>query len=127
MPDREIDMNMTANKSPRPHTVIIKCSDRRFKLFLYAARKKLRSDHPNLAENLYMNDDLTSFNYGLMKRVKNMSKLRVQNLKMTFETVYSFNGRVFVKLKRSDSSDSAILIKNSSSIDALVAKLDSSE
>ena len=127
MTNREIDLNMVAYKSPRPHTVIIKCSERRYKLFLYAAKKKLRSEYPNLFENFYMNDYLTSYNYSLMKRAKEISKLRVRDLKRTFESIYSYNGRVYVKIRRSDASESAILIKGSSSIDVLVEKLDSSE
>ena len=45
MTDREIDANMLVFKSSRPNTVTIKCSDRRFKLFIYCARKKLRSEN----------------------------------------------------------------------------------
>ena len=122
---REVDVNMTVFKSSRPHTVIIKCSDRKYKLFIYSARKKLRSDNPQLCEQLFINDDLTSFNFSLLMRLKNEKKLRHQDGKPNFESVYTFNGKVFVKISRSDPSENSIHVKNSECIESLLSRIDS--
>ena len=127
MTDREIDANMLVYKSSRPNTVTIKCSDRRFKLFIYCARKKLRSENQSLCENLFINDNLTSFNYSLLKRLKSESKRRIDLHKRSFATVYSYNGKVYVKLCRTDLTENAIHIKYPSCIDSLLRTLDTSE
>ena len=127
MTDREIDANMLVFKSSRPNTVTIKCSDRRFKLFIYCARKKLRSENQSLCENLFINDNLTSFNYSLLKRLKNESKRRNDVHKKSFATVYSYNGKVYVKLCRTDSTENAIHIRYPSCIDSFLRTLDTSE
>ena len=120
MSPREIDVNMVTYKSSRPHTVIIKCSDRSFKLFVYSARKKLRSDSPHLCEDLFINDDLTSYNFSLLKCLKNERKQRIQDGKANFETVYSYNGKIFVKILRTDITENAIHIKIYSCMNSLV-------
>ena len=127
MSTREIDLNMTTLKSPRSHTVIVKCSDRKFKLFIYSARKKLRSENSSLCQELFIGDHLTSFNLAILKQVKSLKIERTQANKPSFETFYTFNGRVFVKISRSDSTELSIPIRNSSSISALISKLDSRE
>ena len=47
MDSREIDSNLTATKAPKNSSVIITLTHRRFKLFLYRARKTLRENNVN--------------------------------------------------------------------------------
>ena len=70
MNSREIDTAMIVKKSTRNYTINIFFSDLRFKKYLFAARKKLRTENPEATEGLFLNENLTSFNFGLLKKLK---------------------------------------------------------
>ena len=122
MSNREIDTNFNVQKASRNNTVIVKFSDRRYKLFLYCAHKKLRSDEAD--EDLFLNDDLTSYNFSLLMKLKRLRKERKDNGKPVFESVYSIDGRVFIKMIKQDPNADSIHIKTPSAINDLISKLD---
>ena len=63
MPRREIDDGMYATKLPQPNTVLINLSDHRFKIFLFRAKKQLRLSNNETYNDLFINENLTSWNY----------------------------------------------------------------
>ena len=70
MVSRSIDANLKVFKSTRENTVKLSFSDIRFKRFIYKARKQLGENHPQLNENLYFNEHLTTLNYNILKKMK---------------------------------------------------------
>ena len=124
MSPREIDANVYVQKTRRPNTVMLKLSDKKFKSFIYSARKTLRNSSSNLT-GLYINEYLTSYNYTLLKKLKTEKKRRNENNLPNFNSVYSFEGRVFVKLHGSEQSGEAIHMKNSNILMEFLGKLDS--
>ena len=87
MSPREIDANFNVQKTPRPNTVLLKFSDKRFKIFVYPAHKKLRISQADLS-GLYINKNLTSYNYSLLKALKSEKKHRYENNLPNFNSVY---------------------------------------
>ena len=112
MNPREIDANLYAQRSPRLNTVLIKFSDKRFKIFSYSARKKLRNEEGDLLRNLYINEYLTSYNYDILKKLKKEKKRLEKTGSPSFASVYSFEGRVFVKRNLDDGTNQATYVKN---------------
>ena len=122
MPPREIDSNLNVQKTPRPNTVLLKFSDKRFKIFLFSARKKLRISQADLS-GLYIIEHLTSYNYSLLKALKSEKKHRYENNLPNFNSVYSFEGKVYVKLPGDESPNLALHIKNPASMNEFLRKL----
>ena len=112
MEPREIDSNLYVSRSPRANTVSLRFSDRKFKLFLFSARKRLRIDNPRKTENLFINDHLTSYNYAILKSLKSEKKSRTDAGLTSFDSVYTYEGKVFVKKVRSNSPNNSIHISN---------------
>ena len=136
MASREIDANMIAQKTPRPNTIQLKLSDRRFKNFLFAARKKLRnlgsSTHGTpgaTTENdeLYINENLTTYNYLMLKKLKEEKRARATNGSANFYAVYTFEGKVFAKVTASQQSTDATHIKNPSALVDFLTRVDSQQ
>ena len=69
MEPREIDANLTAVKASKDNKVIVCFSHKRFKLFLFKARKNLRSSNEVATKDLYINDNLTTYNFGLLMQL----------------------------------------------------------
>ena len=115
----QIDANMYVQATRRPKTILITFSDPRFKNLLFKARNKL----PQQQFPIYINDHLTNYNYKILKLAKEERKRNNENLNCLFETVYSYNGRVFIKKNRSDPTAEAILIKSPESLHEIVNKL----
>ena len=98
MEAREIDMNLRVRKIPRDNTVLLAFSDRRFKQFIFAARKRLRqSPENNDINGLYISDNLTSYNYSIFKDLKNELKRREGLNLAGLSRVYCFEGKVYIK------------------------------
>ena len=116
---REIDMNMYVQQTRRPHTVLITLSERRFKSFLFRARKNL----PQQQIPIYINDYLTNYNYSILKLAKEERKRSFDNLNVLYEIVYTYNGRVFIKKRRSDPPSAAILVKSPENLHEIMEKL----
>ena len=72
--NREIDQNCYVRKSKRANTVVVTFSDRRFKLFMYRARKKLRSEDNGGTNELFLNDNLTTYNFSILMNLKREKK-----------------------------------------------------
>ena len=70
MQNREIDDQMYVAKKPQPNTVIITLSHHRFKVFLFRAKKELRINRARVYSDLFINENLTSLNYFLFKKLK---------------------------------------------------------
>ena len=119
MDRREVDANMYVQFTRHPNTILIHFSDHRFKTFLFRAKKNLpRNEHP-----IYINEHLTTYNYGILKLAKEERKRLNENLMGLFETIYTYNGRVFIKKQRTDPSSAAILIKTPEGLHELIAEL----
>ena len=116
MERREVDSNMVVTKGKRDNTVIVKLSDRKFKVFLFAAMKRLRRDSGENLVTTYLNENLSSYNFYLLMKMKRERKKRREEGVSTFESVYSFEGRVYAKKKSSDPSGSAVLIKSEATL-----------
>ena len=112
MNDRAIDKNLNAFECPRNNTVRIELSDVRFKRFLFKARKDLRNNHPECYEGMFINENLTSFNFELMKKLKVELERRKNEQMLNYESVYSFDGKIFVKISKTDDRNAAIHISN---------------
>jgi len=97
MSEREIDQNLEAVKSGREHSVIIKFSRKFFKGFIYAARSKLRKSNPERCDALFINDNLTHYNFSLLKLLKRERRTRCESRVNNFVSVFSLEGKVYVK------------------------------
>ena len=124
MSNREIDQSFTVHKTSRNNTIIVRLTDRKFKLFLFNARKKLRLDNPSTVTDLYLNDNLSSYNFSILMTLKRLRSDRRNANKKVFETTYTIDGKIFVKMQRGDSNENAINIKTKCAIDKLIADLD---
>ena len=73
-----------------------------------------------------MNINLISDNFSCQKESlkRERNKRRTEKLP-NFETVYSLDGRVFVKLTRSSSNNEAIIIKTQSDITGFIDRFES--
>ena len=116
---RQIDANMYVQTTRRPNTILITFSDQRFKSFLFKARKNL----PQQQVPIFINDHLTSYNYKILKLAKEERKRNNESHTNLFETVYSYNGRVFIKRSRSDPAAEAILVKSPENLKEIMKKL----
>ena len=112
MEAREIDVNFRVRKVSRNNTVMITFSVKRFKRFLFASRKRLRQNLPEQCESLYVNENLTSYNFSLLRTLKAEKKRRIEANETSFGSVYSFEGKIFVKkLAATDETASCISTK----------------
>ena len=79
------------------HTVMVTFSARRFKTFLFAARKKLRRDNEAQESELFVNENLTQYNISLLKLLNTEKKKRIQMGTNSFSSVFSFDRKIYVK------------------------------
>ena len=97
MEAREIDINLRVRKIPRDNTVLLTFSDRRYKQFIFAARKRLRQSPENDINGLFISDNLTSYNFSIFKDLKNELKRRNELNLAGLSRVYCFEGKVYIK------------------------------
>ena len=97
MTGREIDTSMSVIRKGRPHSVMITFSSRLFKAFLFAARKRLRGENSDQISTLFINESLTQYNFSLLKLLKSEKKRRIDANLPSFQSVFSFDGKVYVK------------------------------
>lgn len=107
MERREIDLNLKASKLRKDHSVLVTLSNARFKNFIYAARKKKRTADPLSCDGLFVSDHLTQFNYSILNTLKAERRKRKDSELASFEYVFTFNGRVYVK--KSSNSDKILI------------------
>ena len=112
MDNRMMDANVFVKKTGRPNTILLTFSDKRFKRFLYIARKNLRNSNVESCRELYINEDLTSYNFALLMKLKRERKRRIAQNLAGFESVYTFEGKVFVKRNKNEDNKEAIYIKS---------------
>ena len=121
MEAREIDGSMRIRKLPRDHAVLLSLSDRRFKTFLFKAKKNIRLKSRVKYEHLFVNDNITSYNYSMLKKLKDEKRRRSESAIPGFETVYCFEGRVYVK--KSKTAD-ALCVSNKKTLAKFIKDLD---
>ena len=117
MEPRLIDANLKAFKSRRQNSVKIVLSDTKFKRFIFSAKKDLRENHTELTNDLYVNENLTAHNYDLLKKLKTEKKRRADENLENFERIYSFEGKIYVKVKSTDDRNNAVYIPNQISLE----------
>ena len=122
MPPREVDANLHVQKSPRPNTVLLKFSDRKFRNFLYSAVKRMHNSELN--NDLYINEYLTYYDYSILKSLKTEKRRRSEGDLPNFHSVYSFEGKIYVKMHLDEQSNQALHVKNHSTVREFVSKLD---
>ena len=118
---RELDSNMKVFKTWRPHTVLISLSDRRFKRFLFTGLKNFRESNRSTENKVFINDNLTKYNYDIMKKLKEERDQMSEAGRDVYELVYAFEGKIFVKKRIGDPTDAAIHIKTVSSMKNFVS------
>ena len=122
MANREIDANMLVQKTRRNNCVILTLSDKRYKLFLFHAKKSLRQSNDEVCDDLFICDNLTSYNYKMMKTLKQRRRDKNAKLEEIFEVVYSIDGKIFVKIRKSDENKDSVHIKTPKDIDNLLER-----
>ena len=122
---RKIDTNMIIGKGQRENTAQITFSHRRFKLFLFTARKQLVENDEEERKKLFINDNLTNLNFSIIMKLKELRKNRQASKLPCFESVYTFEGKPYIKIKRTDSNNDAIHVKSLHDIPKLIEKLSS--
>ena len=97
---REVDVNMTVRKI-RDKTVLVNFSSKRYKGFIFSSRKNLRSNSEPITNELYINENLTPYNFKLLKTLKEEKKRRISaENEIKIDSVYTFEGKVFAKVNR---------------------------
>ena len=86
--------------------------------------KRLRQNSAQNRVTVYLNENLSSYNFNLLMKLKRERKRRREEGIATFESVYSFEGRVFVKRKSTDPSESAMLIRSEAAIKVYLQQFD---
>ena len=122
MERRTIDANLTTRKTSKQNSVIATFSAKRFKLFLFKTRKNLRENKHPAFTGFYLNDNLTTYNYKILMALKNKSKTFTSE-NNPIASIYSHEGRVFVKLKNSLNEPNHI--KSPQQCNEFIAKLHS--
>ena len=97
MSEREIDPNLTAIKNGREHTITINFTRKLFKKFLYAARGKLHKTNAEICRDLFINDNLTHYNFSLLRLLKRERRIRNESAMNNFVSVFSLDGKVYAK------------------------------
>ena len=115
-----MDSNMRVLQTKRSHTVLVCLSDRKFKRFHFSALKKYRELYASRDNQKYINDNLTSYNYNLFKTLKLERDHLREIQRQTFEVVYSYEGKIFVKKKKGDSKEDALHIRTVSLMKSFV-------
>ena len=78
--------------------------------------KRLRRDSGENRVYAYLNENLSSINFYLLKKMKIEGKKRPEEGGSTFESVFSFEGRVYDKNDGSEPSRSAVLIRSEATL-----------
>ena len=110
MERRIVDLNLQAKKGHRDNTVIVIFSDKRYKPLMYQAKKALRQNNSPEYHGLFINDDLTSFNFKILMDLKNHRK-SIERNEDPFTSIYTRDGRIYIKLKENDPNANGILVK----------------
>ena len=87
---------------------------------LYGARNKLRRENPDNVMELYINDNLTHFNFTLLRSLKRERRSRLESQSHSFVSVFSLDGRVYVK---TNSNSEKIHIRDSKSLESYLCSL----
>ena len=125
MERRDIDANMMVKKVTRENTVLITFSHRRYKINLFKAKKLIRTSNASFSSDLYINENLTTYNFKLLMQLKREKNLRREQNKPSFETVYTFEGKVYVKRSKEDSNQQAHHIRSPTCLTDFLLKLNS--
>ena len=127
MEPRTVDANMQANKSSRHNTVILILSHKRYKAIFYSTQKNLRQRNEEISMDLFVNNSLTSYNFRLLMKLKNQKKMKIENDKTTFASVYSYGGKIFIKMCRNEPQTAALHIESPVQFSKLLRDLDAPE
>ena len=84
----------------------------------------MRESSDSYTAELFINENLTPYNFSLMKMLKNERVKRRNDQAPSYETVYTFEGIVYVKMKRDDPNDQAIAVRSRTTLRGLLTKLD---
>ena len=94
---------MTVQKLSHANSVVITVTD---------ARKQLHTAEDELWNELYLHDYMNSYNSNILTLVINKREERDSHNRRNFKNVYTFEGKAFVKMNRSDANFTAVHNKN---------------
>ena len=121
LPTRELDNSIQVKKSNRNNTVMVSFSHRRYKGFMYRAKKSLKEANCSDYEGLYINDNLTTYNFKMLMELKDNRK-RYTAAEDPFISTYTHDGRIFVKLKEFAVRE-GVHVKNHTQLREIICKL----
>ena len=124
MPKKEVDMSLQARKVKRVSTVLVICSNKVFRNFLYSARKHLRSQNNPICDSLFLNDNLTNLNFSLLRKLRTERNRRRAEKLPNFTSVFTFEGKVFTKVCESSPKH---LIRDMVAANNFIEKIDSQD
>ena len=104
----ELDDRMYFAKMPQPKTVLIRLCHHRFKLLLFQVKNTLCNNNNEAYSDLFINENLTSLNYSLLKKLKPEKNIRIEHNLANFEVVYNLQGKVFVKKARTNGTEGCV-------------------
>ena len=65
-----------------------------------SAKKEVRINRARVYSDLFINENLTALKYSLFKKLKSEKKQRSENNLANVEVVYTYQGKIFVKIER---------------------------
>ena len=126
MPNREIDDQMNIAKLPQPNAVMITLTHHRFKYFLFRAKKELRINYAEVYRYLFINENLTSLNYSLLKKLKSEKKRQNEKNLANFQVVYTHQKLFFCEKERTKGNEGTKHIATKSCLPQFLYRLDTS-
>ena len=72
---------------------------------------------------LYINDNLTRFNQGLLRELKRNRSLKLSKGLSAPESIYTFQGKVFAKRERGAPNSATIWVKNEECLRNFVSEI----
>ena len=124
MENREIGANFHAQKTQTATKILVTLPHHRFKAFIFAVRHKIRESSDSYSAELFINENFTPYSFSLLMMLKNECVKRRNDQAPSYETVYTFEGIVYVKMKRDDPNDQAIAVRSHTTLRGLLTKLD---
>ena len=83
----------------------------------------MRDNDRDSTSGLYMNDNLTTFNFNLFMKLKREKQRRTENQLENFEALYTIDGRIYLKISRQATNDEAIAIRNNADVEKFLSKM----
>ena len=74
-----------------------------------------------------MNDNLTGYNFNLFMKLKSEKKRRSEGNLKNFDSLYTIDGKIFIKMSRLSANKESYYVKNRSDYESFLSKHAESE